>query len=402
VLTAELHVGNSRIVIFRTLLVAAVALLLAAQVVRNAGVRAFAGTAPAAAARLWPTHPDVQLTQGMTEIAIAARQGRPVPPTLLAQLYAVSRAEPLSPQPFLVRGVQAQLSGNQSLAEQAFLAAKWRDARSLPARYFLADLYFRRGDADRGLPELGALARLAPNGALKLAPFVAVYARNPRNWRQVRALFSAEPYLAENTLAQLAAVPANTATVLALADPQQVRPNAPWVAALVTNLAKAGEYAKARQVWAKFSRVEERQSGFVFDSRFTRGDAPPPFNWALTSSTVGLAERQRGGGLHVIYYGQEDGVLASQLLLLQPGRYRLSFELSGAAEARSLRWNLLCDKGNATIASVPIARAATQVFEVPASCPAQRLELSGSSSDVPRQTELTVRSVTLAPERPNG
>ena len=124
----------------RWLIVGVLALLLGAQVVRNASVRAFGRTAPAEAARLWGAHPDVRLSQGMTAIALAAREGRPVPPGLLAEVYAVSRIAPLSSEPYLVRGVQAQLTGDTRLAEQAFLAAKWRDGRSLPARYFLADL----------------------------------------------------------------------------------------------------------------------------------------------------------------------------------------------------------------------------------------------------------------------
>ena len=70
-----------------------------------------------------------------------------------------------------------------------------------------------------------------------------------------------------------------------------------------------------------------------------------PFNWALTSSTVGLAERQPGGRLHVIFYGQEDGALARQLLVLPPGRYRLSMRLrGGSTQAKALNWNLIVSR----------------------------------------------------------
>ena len=50
----------------------------------------------------------------------------------------------------------------------------------------------------------------------------------------------------------------------------------------------------------------------MYDGGFTDSKSHGPFNWTLTSSTIGLAEREPGGRLHVIYYGQEEGVLASE------------------------------------------------------------------------------------------
>ena len=41
-------------------------------------------------------------------------------------------------------------------------------------------------------------------------------------------------------------------------------------------------------------------------------------------------------------------------------------------------------------------------FEVPADCPAQRLELSGSSSDIPRQVDVTIHDLALVKAGANG
>ena len=126
--------------------------------------------------------------------------------------------------------------------------------------------------------------------------------------------------------------------------------------------------------------------------------SPPPFNWALTSSTIGVAERARGGGLHVVFYGQEDGFLANQLMLLPPGAYRLSMQLLGdSSRAHVLTWSIWCDKGAAPLASATLDAAAARGlrFAVPSDCPAQWLKLAGVSADMPQQSDVTIRSLQL-------
>jgi hypothetical protein len=389
----------------RRLIVAVIALLLAITIVRNAFVSALAGTDPENAARLWRDHPSVQISAGMIAIATAAYERSPVSPAVLTSFYEASRKNPLAPEPFLVRGVQAQIAGNQDLARQAFAAAKSRDPRSLPARYFLAQDDFSRGDAASGLREVVVLARLAPNGSASLAPYLATYALDRSNWPQLREVLRADPYLAEATFIALAANPANADTILALADERQRDPRKQWVTALLTNLVKGGQYQKARDVWANMSRVGPEGQAPLFDPKFSNGDAPPPFNWALTSSTVGLAERRPGGGLHVIYYGQEDGVLASQLVLLPPGRYRITMRTPGTqTNDEPLQWRLLCVGSKAEIGMVPFRTVADRgwTFAVPSTCRAQRIELFGISSDMPQQIDVTVAELKLTPDSGNG
>ncbi|MFL6751765.1 MAG: hypothetical protein ACJ8FL_00840 [Sphingomicrobium sp.] len=384
----------------RRLIVAAIALLIAAQVVRIAAVDAWSRARPAAAARVWAGHPDVELSSGMTAIAEAAREGTPVTAETFRRIDDAAAKAPLAPEPFLVRGVQAQLAGEGKAAEQAFLAAEWRDPRSLPARYFLADHYFREGDARRGLREIGALASLTPGGVGKLAPYVAAFAHDRANWPQVRALFRSKPALEDATLIALSAKAENADTVMALADPHRRGAASAWLPGLLATLTSAGQTARARRIWAAMSGVSVRPDA-LFDPQFANPGPPPPFNWSLTSSTVGFAERQRGGGLHVIFYGQEDGVLASQTLVLPAGRYRLSLTGPGGTKnADSLQWTIVCTAINRPIDSTPLNAVADRgwSFVVPASCPAQRLELAGSSVDVPQQADVTIRGLSLVRE----
>ena len=380
----------------------AAAVVLAAQVVRVAAVSGLAETRPADAAKIWAAHPEVETQVALIRIAEATRAGRSVDQRTLASILDASAKAPLGPAPFLVRGVQSQLAGQDLVSERAFMAAERRDPRSLPARYFLADLYFRNGDARRGLPEVAVLAKLVPDGAWKVAPYIASYARDPANWPLLRPMLRSGSNLEAESLAVLAGDARNAEAVLALSDPRKRNAGANWLPTLVESLGKAGEYRKAQRIWSTVSKARV-ESGQIYDPEFIDKDAPPPFNWALASSTVGSGERLAGRGLHVIYYGHEDGALATQLIVLDPGRYRLRTNapaLPGNADA--LSWTLRCVKDNVLLSSVPLEDAVSKgwAFEVPSSCPAQKIELVGSSSDSPDQVDLSIRSVRL--EREGG
>ena len=385
--------------IVRTILVSVTAVLAGSVVVRNAVVAQYAETRPELAARIWPSHPASKLWSGLTQIGLNARERKPVGPVILGTIRDAAAKSPLAPEPFLVRGVEAQLSGHPSLAREAFLAAKLRDGRSIPARYFLAEQYFRSGDAAHGLREIALLARMVPNGVAGLAPFIATYAKDGRNRPQLLSLFRSAPQLEEAALTTLAADAGNADLVLELANSSNRPPL--WADRLLGTLVAAGQFEKAHGIWARLAHIAPSSSQLVFDPGFRGSNAPPPFNWTLTSSTVGLAERQPGGRLHVIFYGQEDGVLANQLLVLAPGRYRLAMDLTGdLSHAGSLSWTVTCAASNTALGSLRLSdsKLAPQgvMFDVPADCPAQQLQLVANAPELPQQADITVSGLNLS------
>ncbi|WP_155263593.1 hypothetical protein [Sphingomonas segetis] len=386
--------------IVRRVLVVVLALLLAVQVVRNAAVAALAPLRPASAARFWAGHPSVEIARGLAEIGTASRERRPIDPHVFRMFEDAAAKSPLSPEPFLVRGVRAQTAGNGKAAKAAFLAAQWRDPRSMPAAYFLAGYYLRSGPLLKGLKQVTILARLSPNGAGAAAPFVAAYAKNRSNWPEMRALFRSQPALENDVLTALARDARNAEAILALADAEHRTPESNWLPILLSNLVASGDYVRARAIWSSVGAGPGRagEHDLVFDPGFSMPEPPPPFNWSFGSSDVGIAERQRGRKLHVIFYGNVDGPLASQLVLLPAGRYRLQMQLAGSsAHPELLRWSIRCDKSSEPIADIPIDQAAVHgwTFEIPANCPAQRLELIGRSADVAQQAEATVTDLRL-------
>lgn len=373
------------------------ALLVALVILRNAAVGLLAQGAPAEAARIWADHPDVEISSAMTQIALAARSGRGAPPAAFALLQQAAVRDPLAPEPFLVRGVRLSLTGDAERARQAFEAAQWRDPRSLPAAYFLADQYVREGKIAPGLRQIAALARLSPSGGQTAGPYIASFAANPANWPVLRSTFRANPGLAEPAFDTLSSRIESVPALLALADARAFTPRASWFPRLLDTLIRAEQYDRARSLWARASKV--RGEELIHDASFTDKASLPPFNWALTSNAVGLAERQPGGRLHVLYYGQEDGILAAQLLTLEPGPYRLSYRLLGSSSTgeAGLTWSVWCDRGTSALASVSVRQGAGSGlgFLVPPDCPAQWLRLSGASGDIAQPSDLTIERLDL-------
>ena len=375
--------------------VALVAALLAFQVIRSAAV-AEREARPALAAALWPSHPAVLTDQSLLAIASAAARGRPVPEETRADVRRIATKAPLSPDSYLIEGAIAETEGRAQQAEALLLAARSRDPRSRGARFLLADRFLRTGRITDALIEMQALVSLQSRGVEVFEPTLAQFARSPGAVPQLKAFFAKYPRVEASVLSILAGDAANADVVLQLANARE--PNPDWRGTLVEALASSGQYAKAHSTWARLSGV--RPQAKLFNPRFADIAAPPPFNWALPETGEGVAEPDGKGGINVLYYGRARAILASQLLLLPPGTYRLAMKVADASgSAGALHWTLRCANKNLALADLPLrAGLAASRFMVPGDCQAQWLELQGLAGDTPQTTELAVHDLRLAAE----
>jgi hypothetical protein len=172
---------------------------------------------------------------------------------------------------------------------------------------------------------------------------------------------------------------------------------------LVSSLVTEGDYVRAYQIWRNAAHPREPTDGLLYDSAFRDSTTPGPFNWTLTSSSLGLAERQSGGRLHIVYYAQDNGVLATQLLVLPPGRYRLSMHVSGdLRHLLLLNWRLTCAHSSSELLSLRLAASTQGSFDVPRGCGAQRLDLVGSAPDLAQAVDVTISAVNLTRVQAGG
>lgn len=383
---------------FRPIVVGIMALASAFFVVRNAYVATYAESNPARAGRLWSNHPNVLVSQALTQIGSAAVRRQGPPEGALRQLQIAAELSPLAQDPYLARGIQAQQDGDAQLAERAFLAARDRAPREAAPRYFLAQQYLSSNRGDAGLGELATLARLLPAGPGSVAPALAAYARTATNLRGLKAAFRTNPILEQVVLLELSKDPANTNLAVRLASGLRNPDGSArdWVNNLLPRLVEAGQTAAAYQLWQQASGAKRTDP--LFDPSFSGSKAPPPFNWTLLSDSRGFAEPDRAGGLHVLYYGRDNADLASQTLLLTPGRYQLAMRVSGNPEGM-LKWMLTCLPAARQTAVVDLGNGGSGLrsgqLSIGANCPVQRLDLKGLSLDLAKQADVTISQLTL-------
>lgn len=373
--------------------VALIAALLAFQVVRTAAV-ADREAHPELASILWPSHPAVMTDRALLAIASAAARGQAVPEATETDVLRIAAKAPLSPDPFLIEGAIAQTQGRGGTSEAMLTTARNRDPRSRGARFLLADRFLRTGRITAALIEMQALVSLQSGSVEVFRPALAAYARTPGAVPQLKAFFTRFPRAEASVLLILAQDAANADLVLALANDRHPDPD--WRGTLISALASDGQYRKAYSTWARLSAVRAR--GGLSNPNFDSIDAPPPFNWSLPETGEGVAEMDGKGGLSVLYYGREKAVLASQLLLLPPGNYRLAMnviEADGGQDA--VHWLMRCAKPGEEVLDLPLrAGALAADFAVPAGCEAQWLQLQGMPADTPQNTELKIDDLRLA------
>lgn len=378
-----------------------IAVALAALVVRVAIVEAYSDKAPAVAAAVWPGHPSITLESGLTRIGNDVREGRPVGRGLVESMIDTAVRAPLAPEPFLVRGVDATLRGQAGLAGRSFVAARDRDPRSVAARYFLADHFLRTGHARQGLNEISALTRLIPGSLSGIGPYLAAYARDPEAARAVRSMLRQNPELGPVVLNALAADARDASLAMSLWPGDGSDRLQPWQNRLLNSLIAAGRYRDAKSAWMRFTRRSGKDEELALADFVATGQGP--FGWTLVSGSSGVAEAEAEGKLRVIYFGRDDIVLANRVLMLRPGRYRLSMQVNGrAAPTGSLEWTIGCLPSGKEIARLGLASGFIRTsFDVQAGdCDAQRIKLAATSTELPEKTQLTIDDFRI--EREDG
>lgn len=235
--------GRGRII--RAIPVILAACALGALTVQNATVAALGSIAPDTAAALWPGHPTVAIELATRQIAASSGAGRPIPAATFELVERAARNATLHPQPFIVAGIRAQVAGRTEAAERAFEAARLRDPRSLPARYFLATIKLQRGDVD-GLRDVAALVRLLPGSGTTLVPYLGELARQPSARAPMREMFRNNPSIEKAVLSSLASDPANVNLVISLGgtlDPAK----GPWLKTAIETLVAKKQYRRGRR-----------------------------------------------------------------------------------------------------------------------------------------------------------
>lgn len=326
-----------------------------------------------------------------------------------ATIAAVRRAAmqlPLDERPYLILGHQQLVHKQTARGIRSLEAGQRLDPRNRLIHLALLVQYLKTNRFGPAAQQMSVISRLIgrtqPFVATALAQMLLMPEMAPAAKRALRTDADLER-LVLTTLARGATPPDR---IFALASPRalaSVGKSDSWGPALVSRLVGAGQFTEAHQVWQRIYHLPEAAATApIFNPQFRTVSASPPFDWTLTAGGLGAADPENGT-LAVDYYGRDSGNLASQTLVLSPGRYQLAFATEGGKPnaASRLFWTVTCAAGektvlvNVAVPTVPGSHRASGAFAVPAACPAQALTLRGEAGEFPSPISLTIRGLAI-------
>jgi hypothetical protein len=374
--------------------------------VKTTAVDALVRRNPMAAATFSASDPRIATTMAMTEFR--QKQGAISPDVAKQAIVSLQRA-PLIEEPFFVAGLAALVRGDENAAGPLLEEARRRNPRSRAARLLLLDRRLRAGRVEEAAAEIGAIGRLMPQARSVLVPELARFVKDPKTRMSLAAVLRNDPEMKRDLLEHLASKGTEPDLVLQLAGGNPVvapgGEHPRWQQLLISSLIERNDFADARALWSRFAGVPIPKEQTVYDGSFQRRPGPPPFNWQFASSAAGVAEPNKANELQVEYYGRAEGEFASQLLMLTPGTYQISFRASGDTPDKGsiLSWRVACVPSKSEVGSVPITRLSyaprlvSGRFVVPAAgCSAQWLRLIGTPAEFPTPQSMTISQVKVA------
>jgi len=293
-------------------------------------------------------------------------------------------------------------------SRREWIAVLWLMADSFERKDFAdvvdkADILLRTGSnlTPEAMNYLTGLAA-TPEGQ---APLIATLAERPP-WR--RSFFETLP----NNV-QYASTPYELMTALKTAGSA---PSDAELAPYLRVLMRENLVIDAHDIWLQFERDDESAPvPLLNDPDFADEPSGLPFEWSIRRGSnaaveyAGLGENDRSQSVKFVFgVGRSQFPELSQVLVLGPGRYKLSGEFGGMIRAkRGLRWEVKCWRGRELTKTDMIyghPRIAWQPFnldiEVPdeESCRSQQLRLfhdARSSSEQLISGEISLRHLSL-------
>lgn len=389
----------------KTAVVGAASLYLAWLSIGTATVEELTRQNPDAAAKISPGDPRIAVRRAMLEFA---RNNGTITPEARDAVVASAARFPLADEPYFIAGMGAALRKDSESARALLEEARRRNPRSRVTRLILLDRYFQEDRVADAAMEITVLTRLLPEAAKVLVPELSKFAANPASERALRNVLRSDPAMRELVLEHLASNNADPNLIFRIAADgggSRSWTEARWPSMLLTSLVEKKRIDQAYSYWARLANPDPSATqSRVYDGAFRGLPGPSPFNWSLSATGAGVAERVDTPALQVDYYGREATELASQLLRLSSGQYRLSFGAEGQAdgEASRLAWRIECLGSKAVLADIPLSKVTHQrkaiagSFRVPSSeCAAQWLRLVGVPAEFPKAQSAALSNLQI-------
>jgi hypothetical protein len=413
--TARPHAGT----ILLAGLIAALSLWLAWSCLAGAVAGYYRRLDPPLALRWAPADADLLARVADLDLGSAKSKGDVARAQALAE--RALRRGPLEVRALRVLGLTADKAGRAGQAARLMRIAGARSLRDSDTQLWLFYDAARRGDDAEAFARADALLRLDADNGPALFPVMIRRLTDPRAVAPLGRHLASHPDWRPAFLAQLTARPTDVGVAERVFDVLHrgpAPPEAEEIASLIARLTADHQYAAARSTWARLlpGHAPGGAPTPVYDGDFQGLPGGPPFNWSLVDTGDGRSELATAPGgdraLHTQFDSGKGVDLAQEMLVLPPGRYRLSGQvfLAAAGPPDTLVWRLDCAETGATVLVEARSggpggawRPFSASFTVPqAGCALQRLQLSSTAEDYFGATDAWFRSLSVDREAAAG
>ena len=368
--------------------------------IKGLAVRA-AVSDPQAAALLAPYDARAAIASARAEVKAGGNVASPTVKRLVGQ--ALARDATLT-SAIEIRALEAEAARQPDRAGRLFELSSAISRRSLPTRLWLIQRSVNRGDVAGALANFDIALRTSSDAPEVLYPVLASASSDPGLSLPLARLLDRPSEWREGFLhyaiTEAHAGPGVTGVLMHMAD-RRLIVGKQIDQALMGELLSEKAFALAKQVRGAFGPPSG--AGLVADPHFADARQPYPFGWLLIDSGPGDAQRVRSGGKTALEYQATPGgggAVATQLLTLPPGGYRLTVTTAAPANDRTSQpfWTLTCGDAGGQIAVLDqpgtAEASAGEDFTVPQGCTGQWLALNLKTSDEPNLVG-SIRSVEV-------
>lgn len=292
-------------------------------------------------------------------------------------------------------GINAQLRGDIGAARRIFAYANQLSRRDLRTQLWAIEDAVSRNDIPGVLKNYDIALRTSRFAPALLYPVLNAAIADDKVTEGMVALLAKRPPWGKDFLNQAALGGDPVATAALLRKARRARVAVPLSAdtMVIDALSHKQQYDLA---WAHYAAITGANRQQSRDPHFTAARTSISlFDWKPVLDDAGVTATLRPGGFEYAVSPMAGGVVLQQAQVLPPGIYTLSGRATGIDPASGARgyWVVRCI-GGAELARVPLPGSIAEGrfegrVDIPATCPAQYLELTvqagNQSSDVSGQ-----------------
>lgn len=300
--------------------------------------------------------------------------------------------EPVNVVAARVAGLTAMLADDKKGAGRLLAYADSLSRRDLGTQVALIEMAVARGDIAAALRHYDVALRTGDTADQLLMPVLVTASRDPAIATALGTMLARRPPWRLRFVYSLVTARPWAPTFLPLIEAARLDVNNPierdFLARTATGLVAAGAITDAAGLYARATGTPV--TGDVRNGLFAAEDRITPFDWELTDEPGLGASKGRVDGtslaaaLSINADAGRSGVVARQLLLLRPQRYRLRFTVGDVADTDRSGVSLTCNGTDIGIASIrfPVTarpRIVETIVDVPANCPGQWLKVEAGT-----------------------